>query len=72
MGFRTRAHLPNLGGISKALRALQSEVPGVVPGPGHHGLRSALPSRALGPKSPMDRGAGQATVHGVAESDMTE
>ena len=63
---------PTLGGISKARKALQSEMLRVVPGPGDSGLRSALPSRAWDLKNPMDRGARQATVHGVAESDMTE
>ena len=29
-------------------------------------------SSILGWRIPMDRGAGRATVHGVAESDMTE
>ena len=44
-------------------------IPGSGPSPGE-GSGSPLPFSSL--ENPTDRGAWQATVHGVAESDMTE
>ena len=52
--------------------ALQAGDPGSIPGSGRSpGEGNGNPLQYSSPENPMDKGAWQATVYGVTESDMT-
>ena len=72
--------LHRLGGLSWWLSNKESACdtgaardPGLIPGSGRSsGGGHGNPLQCSCPENPTDRGAWRATVHGVAESDMTE
>ena len=67
------AMLSTHGGSDGRESACNAGDPGLIPGLGRSpGEGNGNPLQDSCPENPTDRGAWRATVHGVAESDMTE